>query len=120
MEKAEFLIELKKVLPDFYFDEEINAGKCIHGDKKVPQIEYRDEKKTTVRVEGVRQIFVSSLMGTKEVPFYYSLVYSRGQKRGYRRKHFYDAEIGKLYISGETYEILLEKYKEQVKEINGL
>jgi hypothetical protein len=119
MDKAEFIEELKKVLTDFYFDDEINMGKNIHGDKKVPQIEYRDANKTTCRTEGTRAIFIGTDMGTEKVPFHYSIIYSRGQKREYRRKHFYDAEIDKLYISGKTYEILLEKYKDQLKEING-
>jgi len=120
MDKAKFIKELKKVLTDFYFDDEINMGKNIHGDKKVPQIEYRDETKDTVREEGVRRIFIATEMGTPEKQFLYSTIFSRGQKRHYRCKHFFDAEIKKVFLSGATYELLLEQFKEHVDAVNGL
>lgn len=119
MEKEEFLTQLKKVLPSFNFNEEINMGKCIHGGKKVPQIEYRDETKATIRIEGVRSIFVSSKMGTEHVFFYYATVKTMGQKRVYRHKKFYDVEIDKVFVSGATYEILLEQFENQRVLVNG-
>jgi len=119
MEKAVFIKELTKVLTGFNFDEEMNTGKYISGDKKVPQIEYKDENKATVRVEGVRSIYISPKMGTETVLFYYAIIKTRGQKREYRRKKFYDAEIDKVFLSGKTYELLLQEFKNQLTLVNG-
>jgi len=119
MDKIKFTKELSEVLTGFNFDEEMNTGKYISGDKKVPQIEYKDENKATVRVEGVRSIYISPKMGTETVLFYYAIIKTRGQKREYRRKKFYDAEIDKVFLSGKTYELLLQEFKNQLTLVNG-
>jgi hypothetical protein len=106
MEKEEFLTELKKVLIGFNFYDEMNVSKCINADKEVPKNEYRDENKATVRVDGVRSIFISSEMGTEEKHFFYMTVKTL-------------AQIDKVFISGATYEIMLERITKQVNEING-
>ena len=119
MEKEEFLTELKKVLIGFNFYDEMNVSKCINADKEVPKNEYRDENKATVRVDGVRSIFISSEMGTEEKHFFYMTVKTLAQRREYRYRNFYDTEIDKVFISGATYEVMLKKITEQVNEING-
>jgi len=116
MTTEDFLQKIKLLLPDFELS--ISSSGSIHGVKKVPLRTFRNKKGTIIKILGIRNIFISSVMGTDEKPFYYCTVYTVSQSRGYRCKNWYDDEYNKVFISGRDYNVILDKFKENVEKLN--
>ena len=116
MSAAEFLSKLSLILSDFELH--ICQSNCIHGTKKVPLKRVRDTKGATINVLGLRNIFISCVMGTDDKPFHYCTVYTVSSSRGYRCKKWYNNEYHKVFISGKDYDAMLENIKERINEIN--
>lgn len=107
--------QLKSLLGEFAFSEkealEI-AGKSFFGTKKLQATEFRRIDKALVLSSGVRHFYVSSVMyhdNPNMESFRYMIVWTVAKLRPYKCKTFRDFELDKVFISGKTDEILLEK-----------
>ena len=119
MNQIQFLRRAKSLFNDFKF--EVSSVGSIHGTKHVPFRAFRDAKDNSlINLRGIRQIFISGQMyPNTDKDFIYCTIYTLANRRGYHCKNWCEHEPNKLFISAKNYELLYEKLKEQVSEINN-
>lgn len=102
--------ELQKIMAGYEFLPTDNDN--YFGTKHIPVRKYRDEHRNLIITSGIRQFYVSSRThGSDGIEFRYMIIWTKGIKRPYWGKSYFDVELDKVFLSGKTDEELIENLK---------
>lgn len=114
------LLEIKKrleqidELSDFVFH--IPKEASLYASKFVDSREYRNENKDLVRTGGFYSLFVAHMYKGEERQFFYLTLCRHDEVRPYRHKYFHVVEADKIYVSGATVDLLINRFKEKLQQ----
>ena len=114
----ELYTELKKLLPEFTFNEYEGKKQSIYATRPSEAKTVRSGKdKSLIRIGGIRSVFVSSVFpkNGSEKAFRYVIIFTKSRQRGYRCKRFVDFEYNKFFYSANT-DLKLLKILKAAKE----
>lgn len=122
MTRLEFKEKLIKLLPEFDFTPiDINVNdNSIFGVKEQKMQQWRNSYTKDLNKMFNRYIYVSGEMyPNTDKNFVYVNVWTKGLRRLYRCKTWFDVELFKEHFSAKTYDLLFEMFVQKYNNILG-
>lgn len=107
-----------KLLPEYSFQPENKSFWSMYGTKDIPRENYRDRDRAWVMKDGLRRIYISSVM-YKDDPardsFRYCTILTSGKIRPYRHKRWIEwVEFDKVVITARTDEQMINELEKAI------
>ena len=87
-----------------------------HGTIKVTQRHFRDSKKNEIKTSGVYGLFVAHMYKdrTDMEEFFYLSFNNRAEQRDYRCRTWYQVEYNKIFVTGNSVEVIIQNLKDKL------
>ena len=119
MKTLEVINKLKEIeqLKGFQFLESSETeGSSLYGTLKVDAKNFKDSGKNEYYLDSSYNLFIAEMYEGKPKSFFYLIIEREGMRRNFNCKNSHSISWNKLFESGQTIDILIDKLKKQFEE----